>query len=80
MRQRLSTRSILTAASVVTMSMLWVLFVLPGTGTVAGNLIGTLTVLAAMWLALQMTRSTALAPRTVAVLPVRVSVPPTSAP
>ena len=74
MKQRASTRFV-TIASLVSMSMLWVLFVLPGTGSVAWNLMGTCIVLAAMWAATQLTRSTALEPSAVVAKPVRVAAP-----
>jgi hypothetical protein len=73
MKQRVSTR-FLTIASLVSMSMLWILFVLPGTGSVAWNLVGTCIVLAAMGAATALTRSTALVPGVVA-KPVRLAAP-----
>jgi hypothetical protein len=62
MNQSLSTRSIVTSASVVSMAIVWVLFVLPGTSSVRGGLLGVFTVVAAMWVTAQLTRWMALAP------------------
>ena len=69
MKQRLSTRSIFTTTSALSMSIVSLLFMLPGTGTVSGRLFGTFTVVAAMWAATQLTRW---------MTPVRVTVPAAS--
>ena len=37
------------SVSVLSMSILWLLFVLPGTGIVSGSLLGLLTVTAVLW-------------------------------
>ena len=61
MNQSLSTRTIVARASVASMAIAWVLFVLPGTGSVRGALLGVFTVAAALWVSSQLTRWMALA-------------------
>ena len=62
MKQSLSTRTIVASASVASMAMVWLLFVLPGTASVRGGLMGVFLVLAAMWATWQLNRWMALAP------------------
>ena len=78
MKQSLSTRTFVTSASVVSMAIVWVLFVLPGTASVRGGLMGLFTVLAAMWVTSQLTRWMDLAPPEVAAQPIPVVLPRTS--
>lgn len=56
MQESVSARATFSIASVLSMSMVSGLFVLPGTGVVSGGL-GLLTVAAALWVALWATRS-----------------------
>jgi hypothetical protein len=70
MNQSLSTRTIVASASVASMAMVWVLFVLPGTASVRGGLMGLFLVLAAMWAISQLNRWLALAPLEAEPLPV----------
>ena len=77
MNQSLSTRSIVMSASVVSMAIVWVLFVLPGTGSVRGGLLGLFTVAAGLWVTLQLTRWMALAPAEQTPQPVTAVVPRT---
>ena len=56
MKQSVSARSIFPIASVFSMSIVSVFFVLPGTGVVSGGL-GLLTVAAALWVGLWAARS-----------------------
>jgi hypothetical protein len=69
MKQSLSTRSIVTSASVLSMAIVWVLFVLPGTGSVRGAMMAACTLVAALWVTSQLTRWMALAPADIAVQP-----------
>ena len=53
MKQSVSTRSILPIASVLSMSILWVVFVLPAMGAVSGGLLGLFTLGAALWMGMR---------------------------
>ena len=76
MKQSVSTRSILSIASVMSMSILWVVFVLPAMGAVSGGLLGLFTLGAALWVGM---RSAPLLARVLHDEPVRVTVPTKSA-
>ena len=56
MKNTVSTPSILPIASVISMSILSVVFVLPATGMVSGALPGLLTFVAATWVGVLSTR------------------------
>ncbi len=55
MRTSVSTQSILAVASVLSMSIVWLLFVLPATGAISGGLFGFLVVATAIWVGMRST-------------------------
>ena len=59
MNSSVSSRSVLAVASVLSMSICWLLFVLPATGAVSGGLFGLAMLAAATWLGMRGTRSMA---------------------
>jgi hypothetical protein len=69
-----SSRSILAVGSVASMSILWVIFVLPVAGILSGGLLGLLTLGAALLIGIRSTRSLAQVIRDVAEEPVPVPV------
>ncbi len=75
MKQSVSNHSVLPVAAAISMSILWIAFVLPVTGVLAGGLLGLLTLAAALWVGMRSTLSMAQMIHGIDTEPVPVTVP-----